>query len=234
MPRRKGAGLWDELKARLPGAKAREEQARAANAAADTASAEANPYGTPKYATLPSARSAPPSPSSSAFVTGRPAFSFAGRRTSMRKAFDRCVKSVRKTVKARNKESAAIAICTKSVLQTRGRTLKRYRKGRLTTQARLRGGELPAEDRKMLAKAALVSGKTRVAVPELKKGTCYETETGDALGTMLNWKPLTSADPKVYFEKGPATGIPYTAETMFVEAPCTTGGRTRKTRRRKH
>ena len=51
--------------------------------------------------------------------------------------FDRCVKSVRKTVKARkgsNKESAAIGICTKSVLQTRGRTLKSYRKGRLTTQ----------------------------------------------------------------------------------------------------
>jgi hypothetical protein len=48
--------------------------------------------------------------------------------------FNRCVKSVRKTVKARNKESAAIGICTKSVLHTRGRTLKRYRKGRLTTQ----------------------------------------------------------------------------------------------------
>jgi hypothetical protein len=51
--------------------------------------------------------------------------------------FDKCVKTVRKTVKARkgsNKESAAIGICTKSVLQTRGRTMKRYRKGRLTTQ----------------------------------------------------------------------------------------------------
>ena len=50
--------------------------------------------------------------------------------------FDKCVKSVRKTVKARKgtKESAAIGICTKSVLQTRGRTMKRYRKGRLTTQ----------------------------------------------------------------------------------------------------
>ena len=51
--------------------------------------------------------------------------------------FSRCVKSVRKTVKARpksSKESAAIAICTKSVLHTRGRTMKRYRKGRLTTQ----------------------------------------------------------------------------------------------------
>jgi hypothetical protein len=57
--------------------------------------------------------------------------------SSVSSKFDRCVKTVRKTVKARkgsNKESAAIGICTKSVLQTRGRTLKRYRKGRLTTQ----------------------------------------------------------------------------------------------------
>ena len=54
-----------------------------------------------------------------------------------RKKFDRCVKTVRKTVKARKgstKESAAIAICTKSVLQTRGRTMKTYKKRRLTTQ----------------------------------------------------------------------------------------------------
>jgi hypothetical protein len=61
------------------------------------------------------------------------------------KKFDMCVKSVRKTVKARkgsNKESAAIAICTKSVLQTRGKTLKRYRKGRLVTQKKFRGGNV--------------------------------------------------------------------------------------------
>lgn len=59
--------------------------------------------------------------------------------------FDRCVKSVRRTVKARkgsSKESAAIAICTKTVLHPRGRTLKRYRKGRLTTQRKFRGGEM--------------------------------------------------------------------------------------------
>jgi hypothetical protein len=59
------------------------------------------------------------------------------------KKFDRCVKSVRRTVKARkgsNKESAAIAICVKSVLHPRGRTIKRYRKGRLTTQKKFRGG----------------------------------------------------------------------------------------------
>ncbi len=51
--------------------------------------------------------------------------------------FDRCVKTVRKTVKARkgsNNESAAIAICVTSVLHPKGRTLKRYRKGRLLTQ----------------------------------------------------------------------------------------------------
>jgi hypothetical protein len=53
--------------------------------------------------------------------------------------FDRCVKKVSKSVVARkgsNKESAAIAICTKTVLFPRGRTLKRYRKGKLTTQKR--------------------------------------------------------------------------------------------------
>ena len=47
--------------------------------------------------------------------------------------FCRCIKSVRKTVKLRSgrgkaaKEGAAIAICTKSILQSRGRTLKRVR-----------------------------------------------------------------------------------------------------------
>jgi hypothetical protein len=41
-----------------------------------------------------------------------------------------CIKKVRDTVKlrikSRNKESAAIAICVKSVLQRRGKTLKRF------------------------------------------------------------------------------------------------------------
>ena len=64
-------------------------------------------------------------------------------RKTLRKSFDRCVKAVRKTVKARkgsNKESAAIAICTKTILHPRGRTLKRYTKGRLLTQKKFRGG----------------------------------------------------------------------------------------------
>lgn len=68
-----------------------------------------------------------------------------GRRKSRKLSnkFSRCVKSVRKTVRARKgstQESAAIAICTKSVLQTRGKTLKRYQKGRLVTQKKFRGG----------------------------------------------------------------------------------------------
>lgn len=70
----------------------------------------------------------------------------AGRRKSRKlgKTFTRCVKSVKKTVKARKgstKESAAIAICTTSVLHPRGRTIKRYRKTRLTTQTKFRGGQ---------------------------------------------------------------------------------------------
>ena len=63
--------------------------------------------------------------------------------------FNRCVKSVKKTVRARkgsNKESAAIGICTKSVLHKRGRTIKRYRKGRLITQKKFRGGATVEEE----------------------------------------------------------------------------------------
>ena len=47
----------------------------------------------------------------------------------------RCIKKVRKTVKLRRgqnksrkgRESAAIGICVKSVIQTRGKTLKRFK-----------------------------------------------------------------------------------------------------------
>lgn len=63
------------------------------------------------------------------------------RRRYSSKRFGRCVKSVRKTVKAREgstPEGAAIAICTKTLLFPAGRTIKRYKKGRLTTQKRRR------------------------------------------------------------------------------------------------
>lgn len=54
--------------------------------------------------------------------------------------FTRCVKRVRKTVtprKGSSAESAAIAICTKTVLWPRGRTLKRFSKKGVRTQKRL-------------------------------------------------------------------------------------------------
>ena len=66
---------------------------------------------------------------------------------SLAKRMCSCIKKVRKTVKLRrgfaakgglaaNKEKAAIGICVKSVLQTRGKTLKRFscRKPMLKTQ----------------------------------------------------------------------------------------------------
>lgn len=59
---------------------------------------------------------------------------------SQTKRFCKCIKAVRKTIKARKgstKEKAAIATCVKSVLHSRKRTLKRFkcgRKARVTTQ----------------------------------------------------------------------------------------------------
>ena len=54
---------------------------------------------------------------------------------SLGKELCRCIKKVRKTVKvrpgqnktAKGKERAAIGICVKSVLQSRGKTLKRFK-----------------------------------------------------------------------------------------------------------
>ena len=52
-------------------------------------------------------------------------------RKSLSNLFCECIKKVRRTIKPNQKnstkEQAAIAICTKSVLQSRGRTLKRFK-----------------------------------------------------------------------------------------------------------
>ena len=61
--------------------------------------------------------------------------------------FCKCIKAVRRTVKlntkyAKSKEGAAIAICTRTILFPRGRTLKKFtclKKGRLVTQKRKSG-----------------------------------------------------------------------------------------------
>jgi hypothetical protein len=60
-------------------------------------------------------------------------------RKKLSKKFCRCIKQVRSYIKPikGTKESAAIAICVKSVLQSRGRTLKKFscgKKGFLQTQ----------------------------------------------------------------------------------------------------
>ena len=63
------------------------------------------------------------------------------RRKPLAKSLCHCIKKVRNTVKLRTtkqtkrnikkeKEKAAIAICIKSVLQTKGKTLKRFKCGK--------------------------------------------------------------------------------------------------------
>ena len=79
----------------------------------------------------------------------------ATRKNKLASDFCRCIKRVRKTIKLRPgvkktaaaKEAAAIGVCVQSVLQTKGKTLKRFRCGKkamLTTQKPLRGGSLGA------------------------------------------------------------------------------------------
>ena len=62
---------------------------------------------------------------------------------SQTRRFCSCIKKVRKTLKSR-KESGAIAICVTSVLQGKGRTLKKFRckghKARVITQTSRGGG----------------------------------------------------------------------------------------------
>lgn len=57
------------------------------------------------------------------------------RSSTLAKNFCRCIKKVRKTVKVRpgqnkslkGREKAAIGICVKSVLQTKGKTLRKFK-----------------------------------------------------------------------------------------------------------
>lgn len=63
-------------------------------------------------------------------------------RETLSRKFCRCIKAVSKTIKPRKgqtSEQAAIGVCTKSVLFSRGKTLKKFKcgkKGRLQTQKR--------------------------------------------------------------------------------------------------
>jgi len=60
------------------------------------------------------------------------------RRLNQTQRFCKCIKKVAKTIKT---QKGPIAICVKSVLQKKGRTLKRFkcgRKARVVTQRALR------------------------------------------------------------------------------------------------
>ena len=53
------------------------------------------------------------------------------RKKSLIGSLCRCIKQVRKTIRSvTKKENAAIGICVHSVLQTKGKTLKRFRCGK--------------------------------------------------------------------------------------------------------
>ncbi len=69
------------------------------------------------------------------------------KKLSRGRRFCKCIKTVRKTLKTRpgsTKEQGAIAVCVKSVLQTRGRTVKRFKCGKkprvITQERKARGG----------------------------------------------------------------------------------------------
>ena len=83
----------------------------------------------------------------------------ATRKNKLAADFCRCIKRVRKTIKLRPgvkktaaaKEAAAIGVCVTSVLQTKGKTLKRFRCGKkamLTTQKPLKGGSMVTADQR--------------------------------------------------------------------------------------
>lgn len=79
-------------------------------------------------------------------ASGEPSWGSARAPKKTAKKLCTCIKAVRKTIKARpgiSKEKGAIAICVKSVVQTKRSTLKRFKCGkkpRLITQKRIRGG----------------------------------------------------------------------------------------------
>ena len=83
----------------------------------------------------------------------------ATRKNKLAADFCRCIKKVRKTIKLRPgvkktaaaREAAAIGVCVTSVLQTRGKTLKRFSCGKkmmVKTQKPLRGGSMATADQR--------------------------------------------------------------------------------------
>lgn len=129
--------------------------------------------------------------------------------------FCRCIKSVRKTLKARKgkgslsrrTEQGAIAVCVKSVLQTRGRTMKKFRcgkKGYLKTQKLRRGGA---------SVWAAISADTQKLVNAIHRTPAKEEELIHEFGKRYfgqDISPLTDEDSR-YYDKARQLAEPYPA-----------------------
>jgi hypothetical protein len=92
--------------------------------------------------------------------------------------FCRCIKKVRRSVTPRpgsNKESAAIGICVKSVLQTRGRTLRKFScKG---TRKRGRKGKPFLQTKKLVGGGRLTIFKSLASMKEQDRLQKYRGQT---------------------------------------------------------
>lgn len=107
----------------------------------------------PRLALPPQAAAPPPPLQLRRPTSGAPSWGSARASKSTAKKLCKCIKSVRKTIKARpgvSKEKGAIAICVKSVVQKKRSTLKKFKCGKkpsLITQRRKKvGGATPVPD----------------------------------------------------------------------------------------
>lgn len=128
-----------------------------------------------------------------------------------------CIKSVRKTIKARpgkaslsrRAEQGAIAVCVKSVLQTRGRTMKKFkcgRKGYLKTQKMHRGGEHGVFG--WASVAALVADMSRAIERQPHKKDDFVREAYKQLTTHGDIPAVTDAT-RANYERAVAAAAPY-------------------------
>jgi hypothetical protein len=122
--------------------------------------------------------------------------------------FCRCIKKVRRSVTPRpgsNKESAAIGICVKSVLQTRGRTLRKFScKG---TRRRGRKGKPFLQTKKLVGGGRRTRRKPLSTIPE-------ENETSNA----ENAKNREAAEVLAFAEKVALLSQQYKSEMIAKKA----------------
>jgi hypothetical protein len=135
-----------------------------------------------------------------------------------------CIKSVRKTIKARKgkgsltrrTEQGAIAVCVKSVLQTRGRTLKKFRCGKngyLKTQKLRKGG---AHGEIWASISQDVDSMTRAIERTPAKQEDYVKEFGKRYeGQEV---PPVTDETRKYYEKAVRLTEPYPALHDYIQS----------------